>query len=546
MVASAETEPLLRPESPRAGHLVPVAVHREDEDNGGSRDGLGEEFDNVPKNKRSLGLFSASSLVFNRIVGTGIFATPSLILRASGSVGMALLMWVIGATIASVGTAVYIELGTGLPRSGGEKNYLEYIYRRPAFLATCVFAVYAVITGSSAANSLVFSEYTLHALGLELNPFNTRLVAFVCLTFVATTHGTSVRFGVALQNTLGIFKLALLSFFAFGGLLAVTGLLPWIVTPSTDYPLPEHPFRHPFQDSNSDVSALVSGMYNVIWSFVGYSTANYALSEVRNPIRTIKRAAPIALAAVTVVYILVNVAYFAVVEKQDILSGRRIVAALFFRNLFGEKTERVLSFLIAFSTLGNLLSGQFSQGRVLQELGREGIIPFSSFFASTRPFGGPLAALSFQWVLNVCLMLLPPQGDAYLFMISLSSYCLALINVFVALGLLLLSSRISPYPTYRWDPPFRAHKLVVVIFLLSNIFLVTIPFVPPGEGSRTYEHLPYYAHALTACGVSLVGTFYWFVWSRVLPNWKGYRLERHWVVGEDGVGRNIFQRIHND
>jgi hypothetical protein len=34
----------------------------------------------------------------------------------------------------------------GLPRSGGEKNYLEYIYRRPKYLTTCAFSVYALIT----------------------------------------------------------------------------------------------------------------------------------------------------------------------------------------------------------------------------------------------------------------------------------------------------------------------------------------------------------------------------------------------------------------
>ena len=71
-------------------------------------------------------------LIFNRVIGTGlasvsyhdgqcclitallsrIYATPSVILRASGSVGVALLMWLIGALIAAAGTMVYIELGT--------------------------------------------------------------------------------------------------------------------------------------------------------------------------------------------------------------------------------------------------------------------------------------------------------------------------------------------------------------------------------------------------------------------------------------------------
>ena len=41
-----------------------------------------------------------------------IFATPSVILRSAGSVGMALTMWLIGATIAAAGSAVYLEYGT--------------------------------------------------------------------------------------------------------------------------------------------------------------------------------------------------------------------------------------------------------------------------------------------------------------------------------------------------------------------------------------------------------------------------------------------------
>ncbi|KAF9003168.1 APC amino acid permease [Hymenopellis radicata] len=499
-----------------------AAVHRE----GDTRNG--EAFDDVPHAKRQLGLFSAVVLIFNRIIGTGIFATPSVILRSSGSVGVALLMWLTGATIAAVGTTVYIELGTGLPRSGGEKNYLEYIYRHPKFLATCAFSVYAVITGSSSANSLVFSEYLLNAFDVPPTRFNTRLVAFLCLTFCATVHGTHVRFGLRLQNSLGIFKLFLLGGIGLTGLCSLFGLL--------HVPSP-HNFEHMWEGSRGDVSALVVGLYNVIWSFVGYSTANYALSEVRNPVWTIKRAAPIALVGVTAVYMLVNVAYFAVVSKEDILGSKRIVAALFFRNLFGSNTERILSAFISLSTLGNLLSGQFSQGRVIQELGREGVLPFAAFFSSNKPFNAPLAALVTQWFFSCTFVILPPPGDAYLFMISLSSYSLAIINTLVSFGLLLL------YARPEWDPPFRAPKPVVVAFFLSNVFLVVVPFVPPKEGGGTYEHLPYWAHAVTAFAVSFIGLAYWYVWCRWLPRWKGYRLQREWVLQDDGVSRCVFQKM---
>lgn len=54
-----------------------------------------EHFDDVPQEKRQLGLVSVIFLIFNRIIGTGIFATPSSILRSAGSVGMAFILCVL-------------------------------------------------------------------------------------------------------------------------------------------------------------------------------------------------------------------------------------------------------------------------------------------------------------------------------------------------------------------------------------------------------------------------------------------------------------------
>ena len=50
------------------------------------------------------------------------------------------------------------------------------------------------------------------------------------------------------------------------------------------------------------------------------------MSEVKNPIRTIKIAAPLAIISVTIIYLLVNIAYFSAVPKEEILNGGRIVA----------------------------------------------------------------------------------------------------------------------------------------------------------------------------------------------------------------------------
>ncbi|KAF9479857.1 APC amino acid permease [Pholiota conissans] len=543
--SSLERTPLLATNGQEVAHdidgthggsaLDGIAIHR------GEANANGESYDNVPKGKRQLGLFSAAFLIFNRVIGTGIYATPSSILKSAGSVGVALSMWLVGALIAACGTAVYIELGTGLPRSGGEKNYLEYIYRRPKFLVTCTFTAYTLIMGTATANSVVFSEYILHSLSIEPTWFHTRLTAFSCLTFVCIVHGSLLKWGLRLQNALGMLKLVVLALISISGLLCLAGFRD--VQVGDEYEKPENfnSWENLWKGSGTGANAFVSGLYNVIWSFIGYSNANYALSEVRDPVRTIRRAAPLAMFSVSAVYLFINIAYFAVVSKTDILESRRIVAALYFRNLFGPATERALSAFIALSTLGNLLAGQFSQGRVIQELGREGILPYASWFASNKPFGAPLAGLFTQYLVSCTFLFAVPPGDAYLFLISLSSYSLSLINTAVALGLILLYTR--SYRIWDWNPPFHAPKIIVLLFLISNLFLVLVPFFPPILGSRTYERLPYWSHSVGGFAVSFFGLAYWYIWAIWRPKAKGYRLEREWVLQSDGVSRFAFRKV---
>ena len=64
--------------------------------------------------------------------------------------------------IAAAGTAVYLEFGTAIPKNGGEKNYLEFVYRKPAFLSTCLYAGYVVLLGWAAGNSVIFGYATSH------------------------------------------------------------------------------------------------------------------------------------------------------------------------------------------------------------------------------------------------------------------------------------------------------------------------------------------------------------------------------------------------
>ncbi|KAL4784854.1 amino acid/polyamine transporter I [Aspergillus varians] len=493
----------------------------------------GNIFDTTPDDRRQIGVFSAAFLIFNRVIGTGIFATPSTILSLSGSVGLALFMWVVGTLIAVAGTAVYLEWGTAIPKNGGEKNYLEYVFKKPKFLATAMFAAYAVLLGWAASNSVVFGQYILNAAEVEVDRWNQRGIGLACITAAFLIHAFALKWGLLLQNFLGVVKLIIIVFVVVTGWVALAG--------HTKIEKP-HNFTNAFEGTTGSGYGIVMALYNVIWSFIGYSNANYALSETKNPARTLKIAAPIAIGSVGVLYMFCNIAYFAAVPKQEFLESGQIVAAVFFKNMFGERASRVMSVFVALSAFGNVLSVIFSQGRIVQELGREGVLPFSKLWASNKPFKSPAAGLFEHWVVSVIIMLAPPPGDAYNFLVNLISYPLAIVNVFVSAGLIYIYlTKEKNFP--NWSPGIRATLPVTIFFCLSNIYLVIAPYIPPTDDQSVYEDLPYYLHCVVALGIFGAGAIYYLVWAVAMPRLGGYVLVKETVVDSDGWSRSVFTKL---
>lgn len=97
--------------------------------------------------------------------------------------------------IAAAGTAVYLEFGTAIPKNGGEKNYLEYVYRKPKFLTTGLYTGYVVLLGWAASNSVVFGEYILHAANVEVDRWNQRGIGLACVTVAFLIHGLALKWG---------------------------------------------------------------------------------------------------------------------------------------------------------------------------------------------------------------------------------------------------------------------------------------------------------------------------------------------------------------
>ncbi|KAM3510115.1 hypothetical protein MY11210_006032 [Beauveria gryllotalpidicola] len=348
--------------------------------------------------ERKLGVVSVAFLIINKMIGTGIFSAPATVFSSTGSVGVSLILWFVGGILAFCGLSVYLELGLAMPRSGGDKNYLERIYRRPKHLATCILAAQMVLLGFSSGNAIAFGQLIVDAcsptVGGGGETWAARAIGISCVTFAVLLHSLLPQWGVRLMNAVGMFKVVVMLVLAFSGVAALAGYR------GTDDP---HNFEHSF--SKADMAryasaggggfhAYVSALLSIIYAFSGWESANYVLGEVRNPRRTLAIAAPLAVGIVTLLYMLANIAYFAAVSKLDLATSELLVAALFFKNMFGNSAAaKTLPVFVAVSSLGSVLATSFAHSRLNQELGKERILPFGTFWASNKPCNAPAASV---------------------------------------------------------------------------------------------------------------------------------------------------------
>ncbi|KAI0835651.1 amino acid permease-domain-containing protein [Hypoxylon sp. FL0890] len=172
---------------------------------------------------RHLGLVSTTFLIIGRIIGTGIFSTPSSIASSVGSVGASMFLWLLGLVLAFCGQMVWLEFGCMFPRSGGEKVYLEAVYRRPKFLATIVFAVQAILLGFTASGCIVFASNIIVAADSQPTEWQERGIAIAVIVFVTLIHTFIPKVGVQLMNALGWIKVIILAFIVVTGWVVLGG-----------------------------------------------------------------------------------------------------------------------------------------------------------------------------------------------------------------------------------------------------------------------------------------------------------------------------------
>jgi len=173
-----------------------------------------------------------------------------------------MMVWLLGFILSFAGLLIWLELGCMIPRSGGEKVYLEAAYRRPKLLATVVFAFQAISLGFTAAGCIVFASNMVIAANRTPSEWEERGIAIIVICFVTLLHTFFPGAGVRAMNMVGLIKIFVLFF------IVVTG---WVVLGHgiKNIPNPTASFQNAFADSATSGNLYATALFKVLNSYAG-------------------------------------------------------------------------------------------------------------------------------------------------------------------------------------------------------------------------------------------------------------------------------------
>lgn len=493
-----------------------------------------QDLETIPQG-RHLGLFSIIVLFVSRMLGSGIFSISSGIYQDCGrSVGIFFLAWFIAALFATGGMYMYLEIGSIIPRSGGTKVFLEFIYQKPKLLATVAFLIYSIITGFTTTNILIFSEYFLISIGLNPSYSQIRVFGLLFLFLVAGIHSFSLKVGIQIQNVLGGMKIGLLFIMIFAGV--------WIIFfPSTVNHIENHLHWNDILLVRSEVTAasFASAIIKALFTLAGWNTVHTVSNEIDDPIKIFKIAGPVSLGLICISYFMVNVSYLLVIPDKEFAKSGYLSGSILFEKIFGYYIGRkLLTFSIALCAAGNVFVVLYQISRNNQEVFREGYLPFSRFMASNWPLGAPFRSLLLSVLFTTIIFIFLPDGDIISYIISYEGYGANIATLLVAIGFFIIRYK---YPEIH--TPIRGSKLGTSLVIVVSIYLIISPFTgrisPNPNGLQDW---PSYA-VLSTFSIGLC-IAYWYFKFALLPWILNYKLVQVESTLSDGLVVKSWKKIY--
>ncbi|MEM7729719.1 MAG: APC family permease [Pseudomonadota bacterium] len=301
---------------------------------------------------------TATALIVANMIGTGVFTSLGFQLMDIGTGFPILMLWFVGGVAALCGALSYAELGTRLPRSGGEYNFLGQIYHPAAGFVSGWVSATIGFAAPIAAVALAFSDYSgavFPALGHETTK---TAVALALVLSMSLLHTRSHRLSGGSQTAFTAVKLVLILLFCIAGLTLVK-------TPQNVSFLPQE----------GDMAALLSpafavSLIYVSYAYTGWNAATYITGELETPQKSLPIILMTGTLVVAALYILLHIVFLRA-APMEAMRGEVEIGYIAARGIFGDGGGRIAGGMLALLLISTVSAMTLAGPRALQAIGQD-------------------------------------------------------------------------------------------------------------------------------------------------------------------------------
>ncbi len=419
--------------------------------------------DEQNKLKREIGLFGGVSILTGIMVGSGIFFIGAhVLMRVQFSMGLALLVWLIGGLITLMYGLIYGELGAMMPEAGGYYIYLKKAYGKPvAFMSG--FTNFALLSsGSIAVLALAFAQILSNLFwnmfGFVLSgPWQVLLAAFLIIG-LSILNFFGIRLGTMMQKIFLVVKAIPIFFILVLGFMLGTQSIEWS-------------FGIADVSIWSFFSMVGFAVIATFWAYEGWTNLNSVAGEVRNPGRTIPLSLVATILSVTALYVLFNMSIFRVLSVADlrtmIEAGEYFIgipAAMTILGTFGLYLVMITMLISVFGALNGTI---MAFPRVYYAMSKDNI--FIDKFKEIHPkYQTPVYAIFGSGFMAILLLAFSLQD-----LISMVAFGALVFNTLIFISLFIFRKKMpdAERPYKVWGYPYLpVVAIAITLFLLVATF----------------------------------------------------------------------------